>query len=203
MEYLRRLIAEQQNNPNKIIRAVTNPPASTSPAVATNRVELDRQYQAGQLTAKQYRRALDQLEKEEKRAAAESAKRAREAAAQASKANSQPAKSSSTPTRSVSPREATAAPISPAPAAPPVAPEPTARQKEISDVEKRIDEMLRLKAEREKAATNSTAVKADPSNAAPQTKRQRLDALLKQYVDGSVDEADYKAKRAKILTEPD
>ncbi len=60
--------------------------------------------------------------------------------------------------------------------------------------------MMRQKAEREKAAASSTTNNATK---APQTKRERLNALLKQMIDGKISEADYSAQRSKILAEPD
>ena len=147
IEYLRRLIAEQQKNPDKVIRTL---PAASAP-VATNAAALNS-------------------------TASEPAKTA------ASKA--------ATPVRA---RESTnAAPT----------PDEAARQQKISEVEARLDEMLRQKEAREKAAlTNATAT--NNISATPQTKRQRLDALLKQMIDGKITNAEYNEKRAKIVAEPD
>jgi hypothetical protein len=68
-------------------------------------------------------------------------------------------------------------------------------------VEARIDEMLRLKAQREKAALTNVVTVNTNLPATPQTRRQRLDAILKQNLDGTLSDADYQAQRAKILAE--
>jgi hypothetical protein len=146
VEYLRRLIAEQQKNPGKVIRSLpTNAPVT--PSAATNR------------------------------ATPESAKAAT------------PPKTD-TPVRA---RESTN--VIPSP-------DEAARQKKISEVETRLDEMLKLKEAREKTALTNAAATNNIS-ATPQTKRQRLDALLKQMIDGKITGAEYNEKRAKIVEEPD
>jgi hypothetical protein len=77
----------------------------------------------------------------------------------------------------------------------------------LSDLEKKMDELLRLKAAREGdgVTNNSPAAKtntvAQPS--APKTKRDRMDDLLRLYINGKIPEAEYKQKRAKLLAEPD
>jgi type IV secretory pathway VirJ component len=192
MELLRRVIAEQQKNPDKIIRI----PASTNalPVKAT-KADLERQYLAGQLSAKQYQKALDQLDKEEQRHAAELEKQRNREAQQAAKAA--PAKK---PAEAKAPVTAPAPPLLAATNAPA---EQTLEQKKLSEVEARIDEMLRKKAEREKAAVNNAAAPTNSPAQTPKTKRQRMDALLKQMIDGKISDADYTAQRAKLLAEPD
>ncbi len=192
MELLRRVIAEQQKNPDKIIRI----PASTNalPVKAT-KADLERQYLAGQLSAKQYQKALDQLDKEEQKHAAELEKQRKREAQQAAKAA--PAKK---PAEAKAPVTAPAPPLLAATNAPA---EQTLEQKKLSEVEARIDEMLRKKAEREKAAVNNAAAPTNSPAQTPKTKRQRMDALLKQMIDGKISEADYTAQRAKLLAEPD
>ncbi len=192
MELLRRVIAEQQKNPDKIIRI----PASTNalPVKAT-KADLERQYLAGQLSAKQYQKALDQLDKEEQKHAAELEKQRKREAQQAAKAA--PAKK---PAEAKAPVTAPAPPLLAATNAPA---EQTLEQKKLSEVEARIDEMLRKKAEREKAAVNNAAAPTNSPAQTPKTKRQRMDALLKQMIDGKISEADYTVQRAKLLAEPD
>ena len=197
MELLRRVIAEQQKNPDKIIRI----PASTNALpVKPTKADLERHYLAGQLSAKQYQKALDQLDKEEQKQAAELEKqRKREAqqAAKAAKAAPVPAKK---PAAAKAPATAPAPPLLAATNAPP---EQTLEQKKLTEVEVRIDEMLRKKAEREKAAVNNAAPTTNSPAQTPLTKRQRMDALLKQMIDGKISEADYTAQRARLLAEPD
>src|SRR5882672_3896674 len=147
IEYLRRLIAEQRKNPDKVIRTLS----ATSAPVATNVAVVNR-------TAPEPAKA--DLPK------------------------------TGVPVRA---REGTnAAPT----------PDEAARQKKISDVEARLDEMLRQKEAREKTALTNAAA-TNSISATPQTKRQRLDALLKQMIDGKITSAEYNEKRAKIVAEPD
>ena len=68
----------------------------------------------------------------------------------------------------------------------------------MNDVERRLDELIRAQEAREKAATNQVSAPTGPK-----TKRQKLDELLKQLLDGKVSEEDYKTRREKILAEPD
>lgn len=148
MEYLRRLIAEQQKNPDKILRVLPY----TNTAIATHTAATNR-------TAPEPARAA-------------SPKMA-------------------TPVRA---REDTNAVAPPAEAA---------RQQKISEVEARLDEMLRQKEARDKAALTNAAASTNNIPATPQTKRQRLDALLKQMIDGKITGAEYNEKRARIVAEPD
>jgi len=161
IQYLRRLIAEQQKNPDKVLRTLprTNAPAVTS-TTATNRTVIEKAKATPTKTA------------------------APEAAKSSSPKTAQPVRA----------RETTNAVPTPAEAA---------RQQKISEVEARLDEMLRQKEAREKAAlTNATPTKT-ATPATPQTKRQRLDALLKQMIDGKISGAEYTEKREKIVAEPD
>lgn len=195
MELLRRVIAEQQKNPDKIIRI----PASTNALpVKPTKADLERQYLAGQLSAKQYQKALDQLDKEEQKHAAELEKQRKREAQQAAKAAA--AAAAKKPAEAKAPVTAPAPPLLAATNAPA---EQTLEQKKLSEVEARIDEMLRKKAEREKAAVNNTAPTTNSPAKTPLTKRQRMDALLKQMIDGKISEADYTAQRAKLVAEPD
>ena len=194
MELLRRVIAEQQKNPDKIIRI----PASTNALpVKPTKADLERHYLAGQLSAKQYQKALDQLDKEEQKHAAELEKQRKREAQQAAKAAPAPPKK---PAEVKAPVTAPAPPLLAATNAPP---EQTLEQKKLTEVEVRIDEMLRKKAEREKAAVNNAAPTTNSPAQTPLTKRQRMDALLKQMIDGKISEADYTAQRARLLAEPD
>jgi len=196
LELLRRVIAQQQQNPDKIVRV----PASTNAVPGTpTKADLERQYLAGQLTAKQYQKALGLLEKEEQKRAAEAEKQRKREAQQAAKAAPAPARK---PAESKAPTTVkTPAPPVVVMTNPPAA--QTLEQKKISEVESRLDEMLRKKAERDKAALNNAAAPTNNPAQTPQTKRQRMDALLKQMIDGKISEADYTAQRSKLLVEPD
>lgn len=76
------------------------------------------------------------------------------------------------------------------------APGSAAEQKKISDAEGKVDELMRLKTQRDQATNGTTAT-------GPLTKRQRLDALLRQVIDGKMTETEYREQRDKIIAEPD
>jgi len=146
VEYLRRLIAAQQANPDKVIRSLpTNPPVAAS-ATATN----------GSTTRS----------------------------------------TNATSTKAATPVQAREN-VGPSPK-----PDEAARQQKIAEVETRLDEMLKQKEAREKAALTNATASTNTSPATPQTKRQRLDALLKQMIDGTITGAEYNERRAKIVAEP-
>lgn len=75
---------------------------------------------------------------------------------------------------------------------------PPADPAAVTDVEKKLDDLIRAQAEREKASTNRVSTPTGPK-----TKRQKLDDLLKQLVEGKISDEDYKTQRAKVLAEPD
>ena len=83
----------------------------------------------------------------------------------------------------------------------PSVPIPEPVSPELTDVEKKMNELLRLKEARER--TNQVATNAPPSSTGPKSKRQRLDDLLKEFIEGKVTEADYKQRREKIIAEPE
>ena len=70
----------------------------------------------------------------------------------------------------------------------------------LQDVEGKIDELIRLKQAREQS-TNTTNTSTN-APAGPLTKRQRLDAALRLYIEGKLTDAEYKERREKILAEP-
>ncbi|MEY2408460.1 MAG: hypothetical protein QOF48_1130 [Verrucomicrobiota bacterium] len=191
MKLLRQTIADQKRFPDKVIRTYTNvppehaqpvspasiappdvpvfkpepAPAALSTPHAAAAAALERQFLDGKLSARQYQKALADLDRP----------------------NSAPPKTTSNPKLPPAP-----APSGPAAAVP-------GRQQKVSDVEARIDEMIRQKEAREKAA-QTNAVTAP---AGVQTKRQRLDFLLRQVVEGKLSDEEYKKQREKILSEPD
>ena len=102
------------------------------------------------------------------------------------------------------------APPKPAPAkvavttpASPALPTTNTNQQKLSEYEARLDEMARQKAAREQAAQARTSALTNTPAAHPLTKRERLDALLRQVTAGRLSDADYKEQRAKIALEPD
>lgn len=144
-----------------------------------NYAELEQAYLSGKISARQFQKSLETGTQEPA-----------------------PIITSQTPAKVVrqeTPQPGTMTPT-PKPAA---APKPEVKAEDASasplnDVEKKMDELLRLKAARDQAAANAAAAS---TNSAPKTKRERMDALLKLYINGKVSEADYKAKRDKLITE--
>ena len=94
---------------------------------------------------------------------------------------------------------ATPTPVQPAPIRPPAAaPVNTPDQAAISDVERKADELIRLKEAREQQKTNVAPAAVSQG---PKTKRQRLDDLLRQFIDGKLTDAEYQERREKIISE--
>jgi hypothetical protein len=85
------------------------------------------------------------------------------------------------------------------PTVPPAASAP-AEQSTISEVEKKMDELIRLKTAREQA-TNSSGSATNATAAGPKTQRQQLDDLIRQYIEGKLTDAEYKERREKIISE--
>ena len=85
---------------------------------------------------------------------------------------------------------------------PALPPEEEPEQKALADVEAKIDEILaRRDALQQAAKTNVSSTNAAP--AGPMTKRQKMDALLRQLIQGKITEAEYNAQREKLLALPD
>src|SRR5262249_3462136 len=85
------------------------------------------------------------------------------------------------------------------------APVPAPEQAKLSEVEKKMDELLRLKAARETAAQTNLAAPAPSAAvpAAPKTKREKLNEMLRLVIAGKMTEAEYNAKRNQLINEPD
>ena len=195
MEILRRTLAEQKAHPDTIIPTPQAPRWFTNANVYPHYVRIERSFLDGKLTAKAFQRAVDGLRRGE--LPPEPAPAAPAAPVPAPAANGKNAAGAKPDPAVAGPGTATAvetnAPIM-------TEAERASRQKQVSDVESKLEEIARQKAARDAAATNSGAAKA---LAKPVTKRERLDAILKQYIDGKLNEADYHTQRAKIVAEPD
>ncbi len=196
---------EPQSYSDKILRAAASAPLTNKPAASAGRSELERQYLEGKITAKQYQKALDQWQQQEQKRAAGQAisQRISPVRSNAPAARPVPPSAKAPLNRPTASRDGATPAVAPPPVAASSVPavESTPQQKNISEGEARIDEMLRLKAAREKAALSNATVATNNIPATPQTRRQRLDALLKQYLDGQLSEAEYNEKRGKILGE--
>ncbi len=129
--------------------------------------------------------------------------RKKESAPAASKPKAEPATSKEPKDAPAAKPAAKPATVTAQPPALAPAPAPTAEQKKLSEVEQRIDDLVRQKEARDKAVQAGGNSKTNAAPAGPLTKRQKLDALLKNYIDGKVSEADYHARRAKLVAEPE
>src|SRR3954468_9744056 len=68
----------------------------------------------------------------------------------------------------------------------------------INQVENKMDELIKARAAREKAT--NTPPKA---TAGPKTKRERMNDLLRLYIEGKITEPELNERRAKIMAEPE
>ena len=84
----------------------------------------------------------------------------------------------------------------------PVADLNTNAQAKLTEVEVKMDELLRLKAAREKTGTNVTNT-GQTAAGPPKTKRQRLDDLLKLLIDDKINQTEYDTRWKTIVAEPD
>lgn len=172
-ELLKKTIEERQRNQTQTNANLIAP--------RLTQAELEQQYLAGKITAKQFQQYLRQQPGNRQQISPEKQAEAL-----------QILRTLTGKTNAPSP--AAGKPGGVATEAPPIEPATPA----ITDVEGKIRELERLKEARDKAnATNA------PAASAPKTKREKLDALLKQFVDGKVSDEDYKAQRQKIIAEPD
>jgi len=81
-----------------------------------------------------------------------------------------------------------------------VAPPTNVDEEDFIDIETRMDALLREKRERELQSSNRvTAAREVPAKS--MTKRRRLDAILRLYIEGELTEAQYKQQRAEIIAE--
>ncbi len=196
VDLLRRVIKEQQQNPGRIVRTPTVPGTASGSGAGSvvpraDRAELERQFLDGRITAKQFQRAMEDLEKNPPPPPPAPAK----AGVVAKTVQKEPA---------LSPKGVSNLPgkvVTNAPATVISTPEDAPEHKTLSDVEAKIDAILaRRQAQLEAAKTN---VNEAASPAGPQTKRQKLDALLRALIQGKMTEAEYNAAREKVMAQPD
>lgn len=167
-QLLKKTIEERQKN---------NPQLATNAPPKLTQAEMEQQYLAGKITARQFQQYLRQHPSAMPKMSADKEAEAFEMLRTLTGKTNAPAPTKAIPV----PADAPAEPATPA----------------ITDVESKIQALEKLKEAREKAsATNAPA-------AAPKTKREKLDALLKQLVEGKISDAEYKAQRAKLIAEPD
>ena len=189
LDLLRQTMDNLERNPGTPAKQTAAP--SPGPSFA----DAERLYLQGKITAKEFQQYLENQKLDPaKLKAVDNQKRALEVLHQEMK----------------KPEPAPSKPALPPPA---VAQEvietapPAEGQSSLNELEKKMDELIRLKEAREKVAPTNvvpTAVtNAPPAAAAPRTKRERLDELLKLVIDGKLSDAEYKEKRAKIVAEPD
>ncbi len=170
LEVLRQIMLEQaKTNANSATR--TNAPTVREPTFA----EMEQYFLSGKISARQYQTYLN------------------------SHTSTPAAKRPAVVTHAPAPAAAGVRPTGPGPAVKPGdASEDAASKKALSEVEAKMDELLRLKAAREKAAEIAVSAAA-----VPKTKRERLNAILKLYVDEKISEKEYNEQRAKITAEPE
>jgi hypothetical protein len=145
--------------------------APAGPGRPMTYADLERLYLDGKISAKQYQKLLSDL-----------------------KANPPPA-----------PTPAPAKPIKASVPTPAVVAKPppviaqTNKDDNLTEVEAKMDALLRAKAAREQA----TNTPPKTVSTGPKTKRDRLNDLLRLYIEGKVSETEMNERRAKIVAEPD
>ena len=172
-ELLKKTVEERQKN---------NPAAQTNVGSRLTQAEMEQQYLAGKITAKQFQQYLRQQPPGRPQLSAEQQSQAVQMLRTLTGKTNAPAAVGRPAPAPNAQTDAPAEPVSPA----------------IVDVEGKIRELEKLKEAREKAGTTNA-----PTAGAPKTKRERLDALLKQFVEGKISDAEYKQQRAKLIAEPD
>lgn len=164
----------------------TVPPPVTEPQPERSFAEMERLYLDGKISAKEFQRYL---RSQKLRPVMPQPTLTKPAAASPAPAAPAPAATAATATN-VPPASTATATNAPAP------PPPSPAESTLTEVERRLDEMIRAHEARQKAATNQPA-------AAPElkTQRQKLDYLLRQFIEGKISEQEYKAQREKVLKE--
>lgn len=161
-ELLKKTVEERQKNQ-----------AATNATPRLTQAEMEQQYLAGKITAKQFQQYLRQQPSAKPQLPPEKQAEALQMLRTLTgKTNTPPAAAGKV-------IEPIAEPANPA----------------ITDVEAKIRELEKAKQAREKS-TNAPG-------AEPKTKREKLDALLKQFVEGKISDAEYKQQRAKLIAQPD
>lgn len=171
-------------------RSVVDPEANSprtgtnAPGPATTLDALERQYLEGKLTARQYHRSALEF-------------RARNAASLAGVA--------AAATAPAAPAPATAAPTTAAAPAHPTADAAAGTNRadnapsldRLAAMEAEMDRIIQEKAARDKASTNQ----GPAAPAAPKSKRDKLNELLRELIAGKISEDQYKVRWAQITAE--
>jgi hypothetical protein len=76
---------------------------------------------------------------------------------------------------------------------------PNAEEAAFVDIEKKIDDLI----VRNEQFQKTSATNAPPPVVAPKTRREKLDQLLQLFVSDKITRQEYEAQRAKVLSEPD
>jgi len=207
VQVLRKTIREQEQP-----AAVPSARRSSTPTYE----ELERQYLAHQITARQFQQYIRDYKLVPlwpgPAANTNLAVLPQPVAATAPPPPMAPAAASTTPAPPAPPASAAAAGTKPTPPPPPATvakpapppppatvakPVPPSAPATVTDMEAKMDELLLLKAARERAKTNA------PPTTGQKSKRERLNEMLRLVVEGQMSDAEYKQMRAKILAEKD
>jgi hypothetical protein len=186
LDTLRQRVAEESARPRSSVYAPLDPNGSlqvaqadpSSQKNAPSYAEMEKQYLNGKISQRQYQRYLREHPVDP--------------AAQKQVVNVVPAPG----TVKVAP-PITAPAINPSPK-PPVVTPPSAAEttNKLNDVEAKMDELIKQKEARDKALKSAAPAPE------PKTKRDKLNAILKLYVDEKINEQEYNQRRQKILAEP-
>ena len=197
LEILNRAIAEHQRKTGKPAGAAP----ARSPATEQSYQEVERQYLDGKITTKQFQKYIKDHQAELSSLIATPSSVAPQV-----EPLPDPVKAAIPSPKDVGPSEGNEVKPAGAYKLPNKEDKATPEQKTtLAEIEAKMEELQRLKEAREQAlltnAVTATNVVAKP--AAPQTKRERMNDLLRLLIDGKISDADYQEKRAKIVAEPD
>lgn len=174
------------------------PKPTQRPASEPTFADVERLYLQGKISAKDLQKYLEQHKIEPSRPAPSSDAQSRALEVLRNEINKPEGTAPANPPAASNQPTVASKPLAPADSPPP------SDHSTLSDVEKKMDELLRLKEAREKAtnAVPNSATNATDS-AGTKSKRERLNDLLSQVIAGKISDAEYKQQREKITQEPD
>jgi hypothetical protein len=178
LETLRQRVAEESTHPRGSLYTAsgTNSPLQMAQGRVPAYAEMEKQYLNGKITRKQYEKYLKENPVDP--------------AARKQVVNAAPGGPA---VKTAPPVNAVAVTPKPAVVNPPPAPEGTNK---LNEVEAKMEELIRQKEARDKALQNAAPAPE------PKTKRDKLNAILKLFVDEKITEQEYAQRRQKIMAEP-
>jgi len=184
--------------------ALAQPPTNALPSQAWSFPEIEDLFLTGKISARQFQYYISHLPSQKETIARAPVKTALEKLApeQEQKAMEVLRKAKPDPAQNPPPGPAIKPEQLP-PLTPDAAQPEDSIEKDFSGIETKVDELLMLKKEREKTEEDAITTADDPALDKGKSKRERLDALLRLYINGKLSQADYNEKRKTVIAEPD